>query len=275
MDAEKQRQIAKVYLSAFVETVMWEEKGYLPIFSNPVYAKQWLPNTFYIANYQDSNYQIIVDYEEDLNVSTGTLPGIIITSENLSKWSETWVKLKYRILDTHVAHIAWDDRVTENIARYAIQLPVDTLELTDESKLVFSIAQSEDGSLPSDWNESEEPNQDIEDKSADKSKEGSNDDKPKALDWTIKLVDLNGESVSFPLSYEQQLYPPIKGRTRLAEFINSTALTETIKRHYHFALKDFVEQNPEFDLSQLSRIEFVFNKNKRGAILVDDIAVVN
>ncbi|NES23010.1 MAG: MFS transporter [Symploca sp. SIO3E6] len=276
MDAEEQRQIAKVYLSAFVETVMWEEKGYLPIFSNPVYGQEWLPNTFYVANYQDSSYQMIADYEEDLDVSTGTLPGVIITSENLSKWSETWVKLKYRMLDTHVAQIAWDDRVTENVARYAIELPVDTLKLTNESKLVFAITQSEDSSLPSDWNESEAPNQDIEDKtSRDNRKKGNNDDQQKALDWTIKLVDLNAQSVSLPLSHDQKLYPPIKGRTRLAEFINKTALTETIKRHYHFDLKDFVEQNPEFELSQLSQIEFVFDKNRRGAIVVDDIAVAD
>ncbi|NER23560.1 MAG: hypothetical protein F6J96_23225 [Symploca sp. SIO1C2] len=274
MDGEKQRQIAKVYLSAFVETVIWEEKSYLPIFANPVYGQKWLPNTFYLANYQDSTYQTIADYEEDLDVSTGSLPGVIITSDNLSKWSETWVKLKYRILDTHVAQIAWDDRVTEKVARYVIQLPVNTLKLTNESKLVFSLAQSEAGSLPSDWDESEVKKQDIEDKtSTEKRQQSNHDDPPKSLDWTIKLVDLNAQSVSLTLSHDQPLYPPVKGRTRLAKFINQTALTETIKRHYHFALKDFVGQNPEFELSQLSRIEFIFNKNRRGAIVVDDIAV--
>ncbi|MEL7509376.1 MAG: hypothetical protein AAFN42_18750 [Cyanobacteria bacterium J06554_1] len=277
MDAKEQRQIAKVYLSAFVETVMSDKKGYLPIFSNPAYAQEWLPNTFYIANYQDSNYQIIADYEEDLDVSTGTLPGAIILSKNLSRWSENWINLKYgAALDTHVATIAWDDRVTNDIARYAIQLPTNTLALTAKSKLVFSVTQSEDGSLPSDWNNLAEQNKGAEAAArADNPKGGSNGDKSKALDWTITLVDLNAQSVSFPLSHDQQLYPPIKGRTRLAEFINEIALTETIKRHYHFAMQDFIKQNPKFELSQLSRIEFVFDKNKRGTILVDDIAVVN
>ncbi|MEM1254715.1 MAG: hypothetical protein AAGI69_19950 [Cyanobacteria bacterium P01_H01_bin.21] len=264
IDEEKQRQIAKVYLSAFVETVMQDEKRYLPIFSNPAHAKKWLPNNFYIANYQDSNYQMIADFEEDLDTSTGTLPGVTIISENLSKWSEMWVDLKYEMLNTHMTQIAWDNRTTENLARYAVQLPVNTLDLTADSKLVFSATQSEANSLPADWDRSKDKNQSTEDETG-----------LRPLDWTIKLIDLNAHSVSFPLSYDEQLYPPVKGRTRLAKFINKTALSEPIKRHYSFALKSIVEQNPEFEPSQLSRIDFIFDRNKRGAILLDDIALVN
>jgi hypothetical protein len=57
MALEKQRQIAKTILSAFLEATINERNEYLPIFQNFRNASVWLPQDIYVNQYQDSNHR--------------------------------------------------------------------------------------------------------------------------------------------------------------------------------------------------------------------------
>ena len=123
MDPEEQRQVAKVYFSAFLDVVTRNRNEYLALFTDARYGANWLPDTFYLNQYADSRSTIIADFEEDIDPVTATLSGAEIQSQGLTRWRESMVKLKWRDLDTHAAFLSWDSDYSEDAARLDFLLP--------------------------------------------------------------------------------------------------------------------------------------------------------
>ena len=116
----EQRQIAKVYLSAFLQTTLMERTGYQPLFADPRRGAAWLPRGYLAANYADHRTTWAATFEEDLDVATSSAGGAI-TGRNLSVWREADMKLKSNQMDTQVALVGWDDRV-HKAASYSLDL---------------------------------------------------------------------------------------------------------------------------------------------------------
>lgn len=55
MDADKQRQIAKVYVSAFLETTLHEKEEYQSLFRDYRSGLKWLPDTAYYNRFQSGD----------------------------------------------------------------------------------------------------------------------------------------------------------------------------------------------------------------------------
>jgi len=281
MDPEAQRQVARVYFSAFLEVVLRDEAGYLPIFSDARRAAAWLPDTFYVQNMADSRDLIVADFEEDLDPTTTTLAGGRIETAHLTRWREEWISLKYGHLDSHVAVVAWDDEAEEEAASFSMQLPEGAAQTTAGSRLIFSLAAADEGTLPKGWDDEEagddeEPGDSEEDEvdsGAEESDEG--DDEPEPLDWSIVLTDAAGEVASLALSHDRLLYPQIQAPTRRASFLESGAVSEVVMQRYAFALSQFADANPAFDPTDVRAIRFVFDANPKGAIVIDDVGLTS
>jgi hypothetical protein len=112
------------------------------------YAKQWLPQTFYVGNYADNKTQWLARYEEDIDPGTGSNNGIRISGNNLSKWKEYWPELIYRALDSHLVRLAWDQKVSSDVATYNIDFTRGGISTEVNSQLVFSVAHGGDDTLP-------------------------------------------------------------------------------------------------------------------------------
>ena len=59
LDGEDQRQIAKVYISAFLDLSLKGDFSYLPLFKDYRTAKDLLPETLYINRFEDSKTSYI------------------------------------------------------------------------------------------------------------------------------------------------------------------------------------------------------------------------
>ena len=71
-----QRQIAKVYLSAFLQETLMGRDGYRPLFQDPRRGAAWLPGGYLAANYADSlSTAWAVTYDEDPRSGHGCDPG--------------------------------------------------------------------------------------------------------------------------------------------------------------------------------------------------------
>ena len=57
MSAEQQREITKVYISAFLETTLLESTRYEKLFSNYQYGLYWLPKTLYFSRYENGMFE--------------------------------------------------------------------------------------------------------------------------------------------------------------------------------------------------------------------------
>jgi dienelactone hydrolase len=269
MPAEAQRDIARVYFSAFLEVVLRDRLEYLPMFADARRAAAWLPDTFYVNQFADSLQRTITDFEEDIDPATTSLAGGRITGSHLTKWYETRTELKWDELDTHAAVFAWDSRAYAEPARVTFEFaPGHRPRAGAGDKLVFSLAQADVETLPDDWkNEDDAGHADGD--GADDAASGQDS----LLDWTIVLRDGNGREARLPLSHDQALYPLVRAVPRRASFLDDNDPTEILFRRYEFPLDDFLADGTQLELDDLSMISFVFDGSAQGAIVLDDISI--
>ena len=265
IDGEAQRDVARVFFSAFMEVVLRDRAEYLPIFSDARYAANWLPNTFYVSQYANSGQQPIADYEEDIDPATTTLVGGRIETEHLSKWHETRVTLKYDELDTHAGVYAWDAEFDDETAIVRFVLPPGWSGMGTGTIISASISDAGVDTLPDDWEESE---------AVDEDGEYGDEADEEPLDWTIELVDRHGESASLPLSHDEALYPLVQAVPRRASFLDANDPEEILFRRFELPIDDFVAANPSFDPASLASVNFIFDRAEKGAIIVDDLSFV-
>jgi hypothetical protein len=258
IDPEAQRQIAKVYLSAFLQLTLHGEERYRPLFEDARNGAGWLRDDFLINNYADSSTRCLANFEEDLDPATGSSPGITLDGHNLSVWREDFVQLKSSTLDTHVVLLGWDERFDARPASYRINLGDSAPTITTESSLVFGTSNAAISSLPKSFHPK------------GISPEGEEGRQP--LDWSIVLTDAAGAEAQLPLSHDQLLYPQIKNYTRRFGAL-STPSSELVMRRYRLPLKDFVAINPRLDLKRLRSIGFEFDRTPRGVIALDDVGL--
>src|SRR5690554_3265195 len=88
MPEADQQQIAKVFISAFLDATLREEHDYIPLFQNSDLYTEWLPDTIYLNRYEDSTFRLIADYSEDIDLKTTALPGGSISATGFQYWRE-------------------------------------------------------------------------------------------------------------------------------------------------------------------------------------------
>lgn len=264
MDAEDQRRIARVYFTAFLETVMKGTDDYLPLFGDPRKGAAWLPEQYLLANLVISERQVIASYEEDMDVSSTTFGMAKIAAQNLTKWREEWTSLKWNTLDTHVAILAWDKEVNHDKATYGFEWTAGSLKLGEASTFVFAAAQAGEGTKPKGWEPPEDKDED------EKSEEG---DDPKGLDWTLVLTDVYGNEARLALSRDAPLYPQVKSNTRKLDALASLDKSELVWRRFAFPVRDFMAANPDIQPTALVGLRFEFDKSEAGAIAIDDFGI--
>ncbi len=252
MPATDQEQIAKVTLSAFMEAALRGEDGYRALFRDPRSAAAWLPDTVYLSQYQDAETVRVVTYEEDIDLTTTTLPGGRLRGQHLTLWREQIVPLKRDTLESSAVYLGWDHAAQDAFARYTLILPETELALGPESVLSFSLADADEPPTP----------------------DAPRDEAPRApLDLTLELRDTAGNTARLPLSHFALLQPQIRARIGKASFMHAVAVSEAVFQTFEFRLGDFLGDNPAFDPAKLVEVHFVFDRTPAGVVILDEIGV--
>ncbi len=274
MPASDQEQIAKVYISAFLDATLRGESGYVPLFADHRSGADWLPDTVYLSHFEDSLQQFVSTFEEDIDVLTATLPGARHSQEHLTLWKEQDVGLKSRTMDTKAVYLGWNTKDDEPPASYKIELPDEGLEVGGDSTLTFVLADAAQKAprpdSDKDENEDEESAAAEDVEAADESTAESDDKEPEAIDLTIEVTDAEGHRATLPLGHFSQLQPQIKVQTRKARFLGRGG-SEVVFQSFAFPLRDFVVANPDFDPSQLVAVRFLFDQSPEGVVVLDDV----
>lgn len=250
MPMEEQQKIAKVYLSAFFETALHGQMGYLLMFRNYRSAEAWLPKTLYLNEFADSNFQYIDDDKDNIDISKTSIKDVHRTGEHLDEWKQTLVNMKKGTSLRPVTYLGWKKTESET-SSYTITLPPEGINLTPSSVLVFSLANADDDQS--------------------KSKKGSINAE-KAVDFTIELTDKNGQSASLPLSDYAYLQPPMFVKLMKVSFLDPMRRPERVFQTFQYPLSDFVAKNPLFDPHQLKAIRFIFDRTPQSRIILDTVA---
>lgn len=245
MPRDQQETIAKVLISAFLDSTLKEKKRYKEIFKDLGYAKEWLPDTLYINNYYDSQTSLIATFNEDIDLNTTTIPGGKLVGKNLKEWKEEKVKLKLDEADYSAVRLGWNSNDPSSPAFYTLTLPDKGLEIRENTSIVFSLA------------------------------DGSKESQKELIDLTVTVEDNDGNQASLPLSYISELTSAVKGELLKKPFSNAGNTTEPVFQYYGFSLNDFKEVNPQFDPLKLNKIHFQFDITKQGTILMNNIGIRN
>lgn len=239
---DDQNMIAKVFISAFLDSTIKGKLEYKNVFKDTRYADKWLPSTIYLNDYNDSNTTTICSYDEDMDLNTTTLPGGSIDGENLSFWTEKRIKDKLGSRDNNSASLSWNISKNTHIPAYTISLPNAGINITKNSALVFSLA---DGGKANN----------------------------KLIDLTVRLCDKSGNTAELPLSYFHPLQNALKTQMIKFPFTGLSSNSEPVFQKFIFSMNDFKKVNSKFNENELAKISFIFNKTKKGTVLLDDVGI--
>ena len=257
MPAGDQEKIGKVFISAFLEATLKGDAGYLNLFRDYRSGRNWLPETVYFNQYEDEACQFICTFDEDLNVTSTTLEGGEIQSENLTVWKEKFVPLRKGTQGTRAVYAGWNLEETDSLPGVLSirQLGSNQIMTDGGSYLYFVMADAGEPSSPGE-------------NSQKKAEEGE----PEVpIDLTITLVDSSGQAAAMPLSAYSYLSRQLEPKLMKAGFMTDIAKSEPVFQVFFYPLFHFREQNPAFDTGEIEEIRFVFDRTEEGVVIIDNI----
>ncbi|NGM85096.1 alpha/beta hydrolase [Paenibacillus sp. 7124] len=252
MDGEEQRQIAKVYISAFLEAALHGRKEYAGLFRDYRRGLEWLPKeTSYFNRYQDGGFRGITDFEEDRDKTTAGQIGTI-SAAGLRFTEET---AKDREGEGKGTFGAFLERGADDTgeAFYRISLkagPAADAAIYGADGLTFSMANRNAGS-------------------------GSG----LAPQVEVELADRSGNKARLPLTAVMPPLPLPKTQFTRTAWLEKRISdgkygnpSEAVFQTYELSFSLFREKNPSFNPAQLAQIAFHLLSGK-DAVMLDDIGL--
>ncbi|MCK9279871.1 MAG: hypothetical protein M0P71_04565 [Melioribacteraceae bacterium] len=252
---EQQRKIAKVYITSFLESSLNGKKHNLQIFKDFRNANKWIPKDYYISQYEDSKFNYLSEFDDDLDLTTSNTKGISIDGVNLSVWSENSLTLRdfgNSLQDNYGVYLGWnqnDSLYKNKTATYSFTFN-DSLTkqnlFSDSTRFFFFIANNK---------------VDID-----------------TTDLSIVLSDNSGNQSSIRLCDYYDITPVLESNlsknNKLAEYIPGTS-GERVLQYCEIPIADFRKINPKFNSSLTNKISFIFDRQKEGEIILDKIGYYN
>ena len=284
---EEQRQFGKVVIGAFLEATLHNRHEYLPLFRDHRVAGGWLPKTMYITRFQESGFKTLANYEEDVDVTTGSLAGVSLTGDSLATWKEDALNLRWQntpMNDNAVwlgwnRHIAGDDTTKlGKPASYTIAMTDSlsrSLRMDAQSSVYLSIAPTDTKPGP------REAKRDSTKKEASKPKPKPSESKKEekdttTIDFTVELVDQNNVTARLPITRFGVPRRPLETHVLLRADREKTQFANTyelVLQTYVMPLSDFVAASPQFAPDKLKTIRLVFDRAVAGTIILDDVGL--
>jgi hypothetical protein len=235
-----QRQIAKVYVTAFLETVLHDSDDFLPLFRDYRTGLTWLPSTRYYSQYESGMMKQLADFEGDDRTVLSS--GATVTTMNMTEWQhEEELDREGKGKGDNALTLKWN-----NTASYTVHLEQADIRVSEEDRIVFSMSNEA-------W------------------------DTP-ALE--IEVMDDSGVAVSLPLSQFMSIQalpetdftwlPGMEAVLSKGKFNNET---EPIFQTYELPISEFQAEDTELDVAELTKITFHFSEGP-GEVMLDDLGIL-
>ncbi|MEP6495085.1 MAG: MFS transporter [bacterium] len=290
---EEQRQFSKVTIGAFLEATLHNKTEYLPMFRDHRVAGAWLPKTMYITRFQESGFKSLATFDEDVDVTTGSVPGVTISGDSLATWKENALNLRSGTgdaLNTNAVTLGWNNHIRGDdttkfgrAASYTVALSdslVSSLSVSRESSIYLSVAPTD--AKPGPRAPARDTTKKADSTKKDEKKPPAKKPDPKAakdttpMDLTIEVADASGHVVRTPLRAWGVPRRPLEIHIlRRADEEKQRYPTqyEMVLQTYVIPLADLMRASPTFDPAHLRSIRLVFDKIVAGTIVVDDIGI--
>lgn len=288
MPPEEQRKFAEVTISAFLEATLKGKREYLPLFRDHRVAGGWLPKTMYSTRFEESHFKVAADFDDDVDLTTGSVGGITLRGDSLATWKEAVVPFRSRggNMGHNAAWIGWNNRIAGDdttkrgrTAAYEITLG-DSLRTSwrvdQSSALVFSLAPTDAKPGPR-----AAPRDTTKKDSTAKPTPAPRRPAPRpsgpdttAFDFSVELTDASGTTAKVPLSRYGPVRRPIESYVYLRSGRDKArfgSLSEMVLQTYVIPFADWRTAAPTLDLNRITRVRFLFDLTPAGTIVLDNI----
>lgn len=257
--AADQERIAQVYISAFLEATLRQDRRYLPLFRDPRVAADILPDHPYVQQFTDSTFQPIATFEEDLDVGTLTAGTGVIETDGLTLWREEELQHRdERKQGSSAVVLGWQDGAA---ARFTLGLP-DGITIDSGADPVLTLAVSASTEKPAGG--------DDDDDDSDQDSDESDDDAPTAAPRLRLRILLDDQTtVELDSADYAELAPPLKVRYLKNEAENKSRY----KSDWEAVLQQLEIPFTAFggDPRRVRAISFSFPDIPSGVVIIDDI----
>lgn len=292
LDPEDQREFARVYVGAFLEATLRDDERYLPLFRDHRVAGDWLPPTMYVTRFEASGVRPLATFEEDIDVTSGTEPGVRLLGDSLSTWKEGQLQLRSANRTNtsssqlnQAVWLGWNNRVEGaglgDPARFRIVLPSELPSawgLGGDWTLELHVGALKDRPPPrGDPAASEAGGATRPERERGERADGEESEEREPVLLSVELVDDRGTVSRLPLDRYGPLRPPLEThvlRRRDQERTRFAESWELLLQHFSIPLEDFRRGVPEFVPEGLAEIRLVFDRTESGTVVVDDIGLV-
>ena len=294
---EDQREFGRVFVSSFLDITLKGDDRYRPVFRDHRVAGGWLPKTMYITRFMDSSFRPLADFEEDIDVTTGSVAGVALHGADFSIWREGRLNLRsanraatsssqlnqalwlgwnnsYRGSDEPAPPAVFAFTLPEGLAGAWVVDGETTLEmhvggLDDEPGPRKSPEEEGEGQE----GDAEAAEEEVEEERGDEDPE---DEEKPPLALTVAAVDADGDTARVGLTDYGPLRRPLTIRVLRRSDLEDDRFAnpwELILQHFSIPLSDFAGENPAFDPGTLRAVLLVFDRTEKGTVVVDDVGL--
>jgi len=287
---EDQRHFAELYVSAFLEVVLKSDRRYLPMFRDHRVIGAWLPKTMYVTRFETSAFRPLADFEEDIDVTTGSTEGVTIRGDSLATWKEETLQLRSanrnntsQSQENQAVWIGWNNRIagadttrTGPPARYVVGLPEGLARrwrLGPGTTLDLMLGATRNTPGPRRDPVPDTTKEDEGGRPARPRRSGADEEKP-PLDLSIEVEDAAGRTAKVDLRRYGPIRRPLETYVMRRADMEKRRFAdhwEQILQTYSIPLGDFVEANRSLELGTLAAVRLVFDRSVAGEVVVDEI----
>lgn len=299
---EDQREFGRVFVSSFLDITLKGDDRYRPIFRDHRVAGGWLPKTMYITRFMDSSFRPLADFEEDIDVTTGSAPGVTLHGTDFSTWREGQLDLRSANRTStsssqlnQALWLGWNNsyRGSDEAAPpavFALTLPDGLAEEWSagaETTLEMHVGgldrepgprrppeDEEEGQGEGDAGDEEREAEEAEEEGRGERDDEDEEKPPLAL--TIAAIDADGDTARVSLTDYGPLRRPLTIRVLRRRDLEEQRFAdpwELILQHFSIPLSDFAAENAEFDPKTLRSVLLVFDQTEEGTVVVDDVGL--
>jgi len=294
ISGEDQREFGRLVIGGFLDATLLGKTEYRSLFRDHRSAGDWLPPTMYSTRYADARERSLATFEDDIDLTTGSIQGVTLRGDSLSTWRE--FDLPFRSANSSqqntVLRLGWNntpaglDSTPRWPARFTVALSdslaralqVDsssavTLSLfyTDQTPGARKSARDSSGARDS---ASDSARTQAKRPAASRPKRAARDTTPP--DLSVELVDAAGNTARLPLSSFGPVRRPIESfiyRRGGRDAQRFTSRYEQLLHTYVMPLREFARSSTTFDVRSVREIQLVFDKTRVGQVHVDDIGI--
>lgn len=253
-----QQQIAKVYVTAFLEATLHENEDYIPLLQDYRYGELWLPSSNYFNRYEDSSFVTWSKFEDSSSYLYLSGNGKI-KADHVTTYREAYKNRSLSSKNTSGLKLKWGSNTTPTNQNVNNSPTVNLHWEHGAPKPAMGSTSIISFSL------------------ADLSFQDQHESQPLEID--VEVYDLHGNTATLPLSsFMSDIDPPQTNFTWYTWMDRYVAdgkykeSTEAIMQTIMLPLEAYTQINPKLDTTSLAGMTLHL-KSSSGLIMIDDIGV--